>query len=55
MKYITVIVEVEVPDNATDEDITQWVDVEFGECNSMASDNPIIDNYEIFSARWKRL
>ena len=29
MKYITVIVEVEVPDNATDEDITQWVDVEF--------------------------
>lgn len=54
MKYITVIVEVEVPDSASDEEISQWVDVEFGECNSMASDNPIIDNYEIFSARWKR-
>lgn len=52
MKFITVNVEVEVPDDATDEEITQWVDVEFGECNSMASDNPIIDNYDILSARW---
>lgn len=53
MKFITVRVEVEVPGDASDEEISQWVDVEFGECNSMDSDNPIIDNYEVFSARWK--
>lgn len=53
MKLITVTVEIEVPDDATDEEISQWVDVEFGECNSMATDNPIIDSYEIIDHRWK--
>lgn len=53
MKFITIVVEAEVPEHASSDEISQWVDVEFGECNSMAVDNPIIDNYEILSAKWK--
>lgn len=32
MKTITVTVEIDVPDNATDNDIADFVDVEYGEC-----------------------
>lgn len=52
-KTITVIMEIDVPISATDEDIKQWVDVEYGECNSMKPDNPCIDNYEVIHAGWK--
>lgn len=32
MKTITVTVEIDVPDNAMDNDIADFVDVEYGEC-----------------------
>lgn len=54
MKTITVTVEIEVPDNATDNDITDFVDVEYGECGKMALDNPCrTDGTEILDARWE--
>ena len=34
MAYIKVTLEIEVPDSATSQDITEWVDVQYGECNS---------------------
>ncbi|EKR4920308.1 TPA: hypothetical protein ACQ8UR_003906 [Escherichia coli] len=40
MKTIIVKLEVEVPDEATEKDITDFVDVEYGECGSMKLDNP---------------
>lgn len=53
MKTIIVKVEVEVPDAATDKDITDWVDVQYGEWNSMKSNNPCIDNYEVQHVKWE--
>lgn len=40
MKTIIVTLEIDVPDEATDKDITDFVDVEYGQCNSMKMDNP---------------
>lgn len=42
MTTIKVTIEIDVPDNATKEDISEWVDVQYGECNSMRQDNPCI-------------
>lgn len=54
MKNIIVTVELEVQDNATDKDITDFVDVEFGQCGGMRLDNPYRgDAYEIIHAEWK--
>lgn len=54
MKTITVTVEIDVPDNATDNDIADFVDVEYGECGKMALDNPCrTDGTEILDARWE--
>ena len=54
MKTIIVTVEIEIPDHATDQDITDFVDVEYGHCGGMKLDNPCRgDNAEIFSAKWK--
>ena len=50
---ITVTIEIEVPDIATEKDISDWVDVEYGECNSMSLDNPCQYNSEIISAIWE--
>lgn len=52
-RFIKITVEVEVPSTATDKDISDWVDVEFGECNGMKSDNPCMNNYEINHASWE--
>lgn len=52
-RFIKVTVEVEVPSTATDKDISDWVDVEFGECNGMKSDNPCMNNYEVNRASWE--
>lgn len=52
MKTITVMVEIDVPDNATYQDITDFVDVEYGQCGSMKSDNPCRDN-EIICHVWE--
>lgn len=54
MAYIKVTLEIEVPDSATSQDITEWVDVQYGECNSMKSDNPCKDDYEVIVRGWKR-
>lgn len=43
MKIVTVTVEIEVPDNATNQDIREYVDVEYGQCNGMKADNPCKD------------
>ncbi|ELY3739013.1 hypothetical protein ROM48_06245 [Cronobacter malonaticus] len=53
MKTIIVKVEVEVPGAATDKDISDWVDVQYGEWNSMKSNNPCIDNYEVQDVKWE--
>ena len=54
MKTITVTVEIDVPDNATDNDIADFVDVEYGECGKMALDNPCrTDGAEILDVRWE--
>lgn len=43
MKVVTVTVEIEVPDTATNQDIREYVDVEYGQCNGMKADNPCKD------------
>lgn len=54
MKTIIVTVEIDVPDNATDKDITDFVDVEYGQVNGMKLDNPCRgDACEIIHAQWK--
>lgn len=53
MQTIIVTMEVNVPDNATKQDITDWVDVNFGERNSMKRDNPCINDYEVEHVEWK--
>ena len=51
-KYIEITVTALVPKDATDADITDWVDVTFGECGRMATDNPCDKDYEIEQASW---
>lgn len=54
VKTIIVTVEVDVPDNATDKDITDFVDVEFGQCGGMKMDNVCRGNAtEVIHAAWK--
>ncbi len=55
MQTIKITIEVDVPDNATEEDISAWVDVQYGEWNSMKSDNPCINDYEIQDVTWEDL
>ena len=56
MKTIRVIVEIDVPDIATDKDITDFVDVEYGRVSSMKTDNPCRgDACEIVHAEWETL
>jgi len=52
-RFIKVTVEVELPSTVTDKDINEWVDVEFGECNSMKPDNPCINSYEVLDVEWR--
>jgi len=54
VKTIIVTVEIDVPDGASDKDITDFVDVEYGQCNGMKADNPCRGNAtEVISAEWK--
>lgn len=46
-KQITVVIEIDVPAHATDSDIRDWVDVQYGECGSMNPDNSCKNDYEI--------
>lgn len=52
-KQIKVTLEIEVPDDATDQDIKDWVDVELCSWNSMKASNPCIDGAEVFDCRWE--
>lgn len=54
MKTVVITLEIDVPDHATDKDIHDWVDVEFGQCNGMKLDNPCRgDATEVVSHTWK--
>ncbi len=51
-REIKITLFAEVPDDASDQDITDWVDVEFQGCNSMKTDNPCIGS-EVFDNKWE--
>ncbi|MDS7839853.1 hypothetical protein PTQ46_06460, partial [Klebsiella michiganensis] len=57
MKTIIVTLEINVPDHATEKDISDWVDVEYGQCGSRKLDNPCMANYgdasELLGHTWK--
>ncbi|EIC5001213.1 hypothetical protein M8Q70_002541 [Salmonella enterica] len=54
MKTIIVTVEIEVPDEATQADITDFVDVEYGLCGGIKLTNPCRgDAVEVLSHSWK--
>lgn len=53
MKEIKVTLFIEIPDDATDRDIDDWVDVELAGVNSMKGDNPIVDNDDVVEHYWK--
>lgn len=50
---ITVTLEVEIPASATQEDISDFVDVEFAQCGGMKLDNSCRDSFEIISHSWR--
>ncbi len=53
MKPIEITVVLFVPESATDKDINDFVDVEYGGCNSMKMDNPCRgDATEVIEAKW---
>lgn len=54
MKTVIVTVEIEVPDEATQADIGDFVDVEYGQCGGMKLANPCRgDVVEVLSYSWK--
>ncbi|CAH7425311.1 conserved hypothetical protein [Vibrio chagasii] len=54
-KYIEVTMTIEVPSEATDKDIQDWVHVELERVNSMKQDNPCIDGADPIDSSWKHL
>lgn len=53
-KTIKVLVTIDVPIGATDKDISDFVDVEYGQRNGMKLDNPCRgDAVEVISAEWE--
>jgi len=52
-KVIVVTIEVEVPDEATDEQIHDFVCAQFGECGGMKLDNPCRINYDVIDTHWE--
>lgn len=53
-KIIIVTVEIEIPDQAADKDISDWVDVEYGQRGSRKLDNPCRgDVTEVINYSWK--
>lgn len=54
MKTIIVTVEIEVPDEATQADLTDFVDVEYGLCGGIKSTTPCRgDAVEVLSHSWE--
>lgn len=54
MQLIKVTLEIEIPDEATHKDISDFVDVQYGECNGMKHDNPCVNSYEIVHHSWTK-
>ncbi|WP_445769022.1 hypothetical protein [Rheinheimera sp.] len=56
LKTIKISVLVQVPANATDEQVSDFVDAKFGECTGsctqLTPDNPCLSEYEIEQADW---
>lgn len=52
-RYIEVTLVIEIPDDVDDEDIRDFVDVTFGECNSMRKENPLPNSYEVIEHYWR--
>lgn len=53
MRTIIVAVEIDVPDEATEKDISDFVDVEYGQCGSMKMNNPCRgDAVDVIDAKW---
>jgi hypothetical protein len=53
-KTIIVTVEIDVPDDATDSDISDFVNVEYGQCGGMKMDNTCRgDAVEVVDATWE--
>ncbi len=57
LKTIQISVLVHVPANATDEQVSDFVDTKFGECTGSCTqlmpDNPCLSDYEIEQADWR--
>ncbi len=51
-KVIEVKLTINVPDEASDKDIKDWIDVELCGWNSMKCDNPCIDGAEVVDFEW---
>lgn len=52
-KFIEVTLVIEIPDFVEDEDIKDYLDVEFAHVNGMRFDNPLIDNCEVVEHYWR--
>lgn len=52
-KNIKVTLDIEVPDNATEQDITEWVDVTLCGWNSMKQENPCLRDSEVIDGDWE--
>ena len=53
MKTVKVYLEMDVPEEATDKDVMDYIDVEFARVNSMKTDNPCIDEAEVVDRDWE--
>lgn len=53
LRQIKVTLIIELPSNIKANDIKQWVDVNYGECSSMKSDNPCKETYEVIEHDWE--
>ncbi len=52
-KTIIITIDIDVPDHATDSDISDWVDVEYGQCGGQKLDNPCRgDATEVINHSW---
>ena len=52
-KQIIVKLEIDVPESATDQDISDWIDVELCGWNSMKQDNPCLGEAEVTDSNWE--
>jgi hypothetical protein len=51
-KVIEVKLTIEVPDNASNKDVKDWIDVELCHWNSMKRDNPCIEGAFVIDMEW---